>query len=391
MTAKNTIYYTCKRLLWLASVISVGCKEHYRPPVITTNRNYLVVDGVIVSGNDSTIIKLSRTIRISDTILPAPETGATVIVKGESGDQYPLTEEGGGRYVSAGLKLNVNQQYQLTINTTDGKLYESDFVEVKQSPPIDSVYWYQDKNNNVEVGVSTHDPLNQAKYYRWEYAETWIYHTKYYSTVDWVDSQVVLRPPNEQVYYCWSSEKSGNVNIYSTAKLADDVASNIHVAEVPNSSEKIGYTFSILVNQYALTKDAYDFWDELKQNTEQLGTLFDPQPGQVPTNIQCVNDPGQVVIGYVSVSSLQQQRIFINRAQLKYWDFVPYFDYYTDYCVRRIVPEDSMNYFFPANKPSRYVIVGEDHVQPTTYELMFYACADCRDHGGTNIKPPFWP
>ena len=48
--------------------ISTGCRKPYLPPVIATNSNYLVVEGVIDPGRDSTTIRLSRTVALSSTI-----------------------------------------------------------------------------------------------------------------------------------------------------------------------------------------------------------------------------------------------------------------------------------------------------------------------------------
>ncbi len=41
------------------------CKKPYDPPAIKSNGSYLVVEGVINSGADSTTIKLSRTVGLS--------------------------------------------------------------------------------------------------------------------------------------------------------------------------------------------------------------------------------------------------------------------------------------------------------------------------------------
>src|ERR1700729_352615 len=79
------------------------CRQAYTPPNIKANINYLVVDGTIVDGQDSTIINLSRTQNINDSSYYTlnPETGATVSVVGETGDVYGLKEQSAGRYVTS--------------------------------------------------------------------------------------------------------------------------------------------------------------------------------------------------------------------------------------------------------------------------------------------------
>src|SRR3954468_16975440 len=55
--------------------ISYGCRKPYSPAAITGNDpHYLVVEGAINPGSDSTIIKLSRTVKIESKISANPET-----------------------------------------------------------------------------------------------------------------------------------------------------------------------------------------------------------------------------------------------------------------------------------------------------------------------------
>jgi len=79
------------KLTWFAFLIAVlvlgpsGCKQVYTPPVVNSNSGYLVVDGVLFNGNDSSIVKLSRTRSLADSSQPAPESGAAVSVVSSSG------------------------------------------------------------------------------------------------------------------------------------------------------------------------------------------------------------------------------------------------------------------------------------------------------------------
>lgn len=350
---------------------------------------YLVVDGVIVAGNDSTIIQLNRTIPVSDTSSIQSVEGAQVQVVGQQGDAYPLISIGGGRYFTVGLNLNPGQKYHVTIATPDGMQYASDFTEVRQTPAIDSVRWSQDDKYNVNIDVSTHDATNNTRYYRWEYEETWVFHARTGSISDWVNHQEVTR--QQQIFFCYPTVKSTNINVFSTTKLADDVTGFVRVAQVPNMAEKLEYKYSILVKQYSLDKNAYDFWSAMKKSTEQLGSLFDPQPGQVPTNIHCLTDSSELVIGYISAATLQTKRIFIDNSDLLNWTVLPYYSAYDNECKSRLVQPDSMDYFFPANGTRFYGITGRP-LFGTGYFIQGIVCVDCREHiRSPVIKPPFWP
>jgi hypothetical protein len=370
-------------------LICPACKQPYLPPVAKSNLGYLVVDGIIINGQDSTIITLSRTENITDTVyVPIPETGALVTVVGQSNDSYVLNEQPGGRYVTDQLSLNNAETYQLKIITSNGKQYLSDPVPVKQTPPIDSIYWRQD-SLGVSLSLSTHDPSNNTKYYRWDYTETWIYHSSEESIADWTNNQIVLRDSTTQIYNCWGSDMSTVILIASSANLSQDVINLFPLTTIPHGSEKLNFLYSILVNQYAITSDEYDYLQTTKSYTEELGGLFDPQPSQIEGNIHCLTNPAEPVLGFINVSSLSSSRIFISyRSILPGWGYVPY--YSTDSCVNTFIPYSDLNTYLPPTGPRNYVFIGQTTIG-NLYIVAPIFCGDCRIHGGTNIKPSFWP
>ena len=82
----------------------------------------------------------------------------------------------GGIYKSNPLLLNSADKYRLKIITASGEQYASDFVEVRQTPAIDSITWQQ--QNDVTIYANTHDPSNSTTYYRWDFIETWQYRSQ---------------------------------------------------------------------------------------------------------------------------------------------------------------------------------------------------------------------
>jgi len=370
------------------TVFFLKCRQPYNPPIPKTNLGYLVVDGIIISGPDPTVINLSRTQNLTDSAyVNIPETGALVSVIGQNSETYPLSEQSSGTYVAPGLSLNLNETYRLKIITTNGKQYLSDSVPVKQTPPIDSVFWRQD-TSGVNIYLTTHDPTNSTRYYRWDFTETWEYNTQEQSSVDWVNSQIVVRDSTTQIYNCWSSDNSTSILIGTSAKLSQDIINQNLITEVPSGSEKIANEYSILVNQYAITSDEYNYLQTTKSYTEQLGGLFDPQPSQIPGNIHCVTNPSETVIGFINASSVTSARIFVYFRNLPLpWVNVPY--YMADSCFNFLIQPDSASYYLPSASPRYYVLIGET-ITGAQYILTTTFCADCRVHGGTNIKPPFW-
>jgi hypothetical protein len=379
-----------------------GCKKPYSPPAITSGSSHLVLEGNINPGPDSTIVRLTHTIPLSSpagTVSP-PELNATVTVESNQNTAYPLTEIGNGYYVAVGLNLNTSNQYKLKIVTTNNKIYQSDFVPVKNAPPIDSVN-YQVQNTSLRININTHDPSNNTRYYRWDYDETWIIHSKYESMLelqtDPVDS-IVARDPANQIYTCWQSDVSSDIVLGSTAKISNDILINYPVAIIPSTSEKLAERYSILIKQYAMTPDAFNYYQELRKNTENLGSIFDPQPTSLTGNIHCTTNPSEQVIGYVTAGSVSQVRIYVNAKQLpanaNWIPSLPYFDcdfestvYHPDplgkypYSVAEYLYTGILTPIQPLRQP------GAAH--PFGYTGASPICVDCTLRG-SNKPPAFW-
>ena len=214
-----------------------------------------------------------------------------------------------GTYAAAPLNLDITHKYRVRIKTSNGEEYLSDYVVVKNSPPIDSV-GFVSKASGVQIYANTHDPANNTKYYRWEYTEAWKFHSTYESFYDGQDPRIYY------VYYCYAKDTSSFIAIGTSAQLKNDVIYQAPIVLVPPSSEKIEIRYSINVEQFALTSDAYNFWTNLQKNSESNGSIFDAQPSDNQTNYRCLTNPGELVVGYLSVGSTATKRIFIDRSQL---------------------------------------------------------------------------
>ncbi len=275
-------------------------------------------------------------------------------------------------------------KYRLKITTSSGEDYASDFVEMKQTPPIDSLSWQQ--QNDVMIYVNTHDPSNNTKYYRWDYTETWQYTSPLQSELGVENGMIfyVEDHPLEQRYNCWSSDISSNILLGSSVALSQDVISMAPVATVPQNSVKINIRYSILVKQYALTDEAYQYFQILKKNTENLGSIFDAQPSQLIGNIHSVKDPTEVVIGYFTASSVQQKRLFISKDEVTNWNYI----YQGEECNMILIDQNPSNfliYNYPDPDYTAYYFSGT-----TGLELNKKTCLDCTLQGGTNQKPSYW-
>jgi len=379
-------------LIVIVFIAWFACKKPFTPDLGSSNNiHYLVIEGVI-DGADSTFIRLSRTKKVDTFKTIIAEAGAIVTIESDANTSVPLTELKPGTYVAPPFQLDVAHKYRLRIKTIDAKEYVSDFVQVKNSPPIDSVD-FNAQSSGATIYVNSHDASNSTRYYRWDYSEAWRFHALYISA--WI-AETVARPVDKQIYYCFTGDTSSNVIIGTTTKLANDVLYQSPITSIPANSEKIELKYSILVKQYALTPDAYAFWQNLQSNTEKLGSIFSVLPSQSPTNFHCVTNPSETVVGYLSVGNVASKRVFFTANQFpsSYQPLYPtgceldttFEDPKTprDVTMTNIYNESYQLYTLVAGLPP-----SDASGSPSKYTYTTNICADCTVRGKLP-PPPFW-
>jgi hypothetical protein len=358
--------------------------------VVNTNTpasGYLVVEGFInMSG--TTVIAMTRSSGV-DTPLRVPEPGAQIEIQSQIGGSFPLAEGTDGQYSIENLSLDPSQQYRLHIRTTNGKEYQSEFTSAVITPPIDDIGWTAG-SGLVNINVSTHDPQTQPGYYQWQFEETWKYHSGYPSDLKYENGKIVPRTQEDLIYYCYRSDLSSQIAIASTEKLSSNVIYQFPIQQISyTSTNKLLIRYSILVKQYALTKDWYEWIRKIKKNTESTGSIFDAQPGETGGNIKCLSDPAENVIGFIGSATETDKRLFIDRSE------IPTGEIYTGYenCSDDSIlnnPADLDNYFKGQFNLPTIPIYPPGAIVPKFIMGSSAGCVDCRIAGGTTIPPPFW-
>lgn len=368
-------------LMGFSFCLYLGCKVPYDPPIKNSKDHFLVVEGYL-NGSGQTIINLSRTRNITwgDTASLIHETGARMEIEDNNNNIFPLYEAGNGAYTGY-FYGSPGNQYRLHIKTADGKEYRSEYVPFKQSPPMDKLGWKM-LNSGVHIYVNTHDPQKNSVYYQWKYDETWEFHSQYYSTWKYRPDDTTVIPRTFPVYQCWRYNNSSSILLGSSAKLKEDVINDGTIVNIPDHDKRISVLYSILVTQYVLDSSAYNFWNAMKSNTENVGSIFDPQPNMTRGNIHCLSDSSELVIGYIGAGNTVQQRLFISNSELPNdWNLIPNC---TEYTVPKI--RDSMVYYFSGNSLIPY---DYDSVRKN-YPSASGTCVDCT-LTGSPVKPAYWP
>ena len=377
------VHALIRKYKWMVLLLATfnQCKKPYEPAVLKAGNNYLVVDGFInTTAGGITNVILSRTKNLTDTVITIPERNAKINIESAGGAQYALHEQGEGNYNSNALALAGNTNYRLVITTSNGSRYQSDFVSARQTPAIDSVTWQRD--DGVSIFVNTHDPANKTRFYRWQYVETWEYHSKLETPWGVSNGIIFVRTPQQMLNICYNTTASADILLGSSAALSQDVISEKLLTIIPQNDSTLHYRMSILVKQYALTPEAYFYWQIIQKNSTQLGTLFDLQPSQLNGNIHSITNNTEPVVGFVSANTLQEKRIFIDYTDLPDWRPPPS----TYDCTITAIDAHAnfLIYDYPDPDYTPYYFSGP------ILMIAKKTCLDCTLSGGTTVKPSFW-
>lgn len=379
-------------------VLIIGCIESYDLPVRNAEVNFLVVDGFLNTANGKVTVSLTRATPIAQSEF-LNESYAIVALEDLEGNQYSLVELDSGQYTGIAPSVVSGQQYRLYIKTLDGPEYHSAFVTLKDTPEIKELTWktYPD---GVQIIVDTEDPTNQTRFYRWAFEETWEYRSRFASYCSLVVTkdtvQVIPRSFDQFINVCYRTQRSRQIFTTSTAALSQDQVNDFELAFLPKGTEKLGYGYSILVQQYAITQEAYEYYEKLKKTSQGLGGLFDPQPSKVTGNILNINDPNEVVLGFFNAGQATEKRIFVKPDQLpRDFQFVTPdagLSCWIDSAVVR--PPDTLPEVLERfSKSTQHVPVDALQVNFVVYGITYALkeCVDCRLEGGVTRKPDFWP
>jgi hypothetical protein len=365
----------------IAVVVSLvmldGCILPFTPPEVTAADRFLVIDGFLnTGGKDSSRITLTYTQLVSNKNSFTPELRAQVIVEGDKGSTFLFTEIGKGLYRLAPRTFNLNENFRIRVKTTGKKEFLSDFTTPKQTPPIDSItYKIATDRSSLQININTHDPLNKTRFYRWKFEETWEYNMPLYSLYEIKNNAIIDRLQN--INTCWRTETPSTILLGSTIKLTQDVIRDAPITYIPASSGKLLVKYSIIVKQFGLTQEGYEYWNALAKTTETTGGLFDSQPSQITGNIKCTTNSQELVFGFFSAGVPQEKRIFLSPALGR---------------PQSCQPLDTLS-IADAIKAQSFLLTEywADGARVPEYITGDPGCGDCRTKGGNTTRPSFWP
>lgn len=389
-------------ITFIAIIAICTCIEPYTPKLKGYDSN-LVVDGLITDANASYTVRLTRTIQNqNDTSTSVSD--ATVSITDDVGNTGTLTSKGNGIYKTDSLEFRgmVGRTYVLHIIVGDGAVYESEPAKMQSVPDIDSIYYEKDQqlvNNGTQTqtGLSIYldsKPGDNDQNYRWAFDESWEFKVPFPKKFDFNMADSVITAVANIKEYCWKSARSNDILIYSSYPGHSGPVTKQPIFFIaPDKSDRLMIEYSILVKQYSISKNEYDFWDNLTKVNTAGSDIFASQPFPVVSNIHNINSTGEKVLGYFQVSAVKEKRIFIPLSEIVRLH-LPFYHY--DQCVR--MPDAPKFEQTWDDLYAEYCIYSYyDFIEPVyspagqLLQMVFTRpqCADC-GFTGTQKKPDFW-
>ena len=380
--------YILLTLLMLAS-----CVEEFKVPNTVSEKyeSELVIQGRILSGEESTFY-LSMTSAFGNKEIGEPIQNAEITIIGQNGYESEMAEYDRIRnqYTVNTVNLPHDTRYAVKV-VLDGETYQSDFQELQTSPEIDEIT-FKENSDGISIHVSTHDTEDGRRAYMWTYEEDWEFH----ADINMFGMGPILynaeiyqgTVADNPYYYCWGHNDSYNIYIYSTEKLKENRVLEYKLFEIPRDDIRISYIYSILVKQWSLSDDAYNFFRIQKLYTEESSGLFTPMPTEISGNVKCVSNPKIKVRGYVLAATITSKRIFIYEKDLN----IP-----SEYENCRFEFPDPLNGNWIKRwteniNAGKAIAVIPNAVLDLYSTLYNKECFDCmQTAGATKKRPDFWP
>jgi len=379
-------------LLLLVLVITNSCIEEFNAG---TNEfeDVIVIEASLTNEFKHQKVILSRTYKFEEN-QPEAESGAIIQITSSSNNTYTFQETEPGVYLSdIQFSALPNIDYQLNVATSNGREYTSQPTKLTSSSSnIENVYATREVNeegvDGIRIYIDSFDPTNSSQYYSYSFEETYQIIAPY-----WKSDQLVLVPATattpltfavvprtQEERVCYVTLNSQGRLITKSDLLTEDRVSNFFVKSFPVDDIRNSSRYSIIVKQYTLSAESYNFHKTLNDFSNSESLFSQNQPGFVAGNIFSGNNPNEKVLGFFEVSSVAQQRIFFNRS-----------DYITDQypwedCEPYVASTPPLTTLIRTNKVSWFQGIPSD---PEPILVVNRKCGDCTEFG-SNIRPSFW-
>lgn len=388
----------------LAALSAASCIYDYNPQ-IDGEGGYMVVQGNLVIGEISTV-STSWSWSLVDTAQGDERwqilNSSRMHVEASDGTRYEnqynqwpslmpyISFLSGSPYGSFDLReADPALSYRLVIENARGT-YASEWAAPLSPGVLDSLsYRISEDKTQMAILVASRGDSQDGSYYRWTVQETWEYHAQTRAFYKYLldTREVVPLDADENYYACWATGQRPEILTATTKDLLEDKLVDHQLYTLANTDSRVSVIYSAEVRQMRLPEEAYRYWQTMERNSSDVGGLFSPEPSELRGNVVNLDDPDEMVLGYVGVMQVASKRLFVKNYESRF--------YRTSMMPRPALdtlsnPDDWQRAFRTGMRPVTEVF-NEESGRWLGYEWWPAYCVDCRLSGGTSSRPDFWP
>ena len=380
----------------LLTVLPAACVYDFDPG-LEGNVKALIIEGDILAG-DITLVQVSnlQSPGVSETA-EFLGSGVTVSVESESGAVFPGVCVSGESFDNVYFKvdtrpIDLSSRCRLRVEVPGSGTYLSEWQEILQDESVlDSLYYVVSPGRDqLDIRIDT--PGTAEGFYRWIGMEVWEY-TAEYRAIVWYDPATNTVKPyenGENYYFCWKRDYFRDILVASAEVQGVTRFRDYTLYSTRNRADLRFYnTYSLTLLQERISREAYDYWTSMRNNTSDVGGLFSPQPSDVRGNIHNVDDPSEYVVGFISAST-------VSKAQKYYRNTTGHFGVQDPVSTTRAVLKPNLwNNYYQSGYLPLWIYIPDVEEPPVTaedyYEWAPRRCVDCRLQGGSKNVPADWP
>ncbi|MEN2283842.1 DUF4249 domain-containing protein [Algoriphagus sp. SE2] len=367
-----------------------ACREPFNPEIEPSDLKVLVVEGYLDTEGLPSILNLSYTRNInSDDSFSPTYPNAIVFLESESGAQFDLNPLGNGSYEFA-HDISETENYRLRILIDDGASYTSELLKPILTPEIIDV-GFEKNEEGVEVYLTTKGDEN-ADDFLWTFEETYAFRPRIPTSYRYDPDlkTVVLSTQENRTDLCYRDLISSDLILETSSRFEDQFVFRQSITQIIKGDERLSNRYSILISQKALDQKASEFWEVMRKNTDDLGSIFSPLPSNIGGNFKNDQDSGAPVVGYLSLGTVKQRRLWIDFRDVIPWGVAEVEDYFG--CIAEpdtvFIPDYEVAFRTGSYMPA-VPIFCDNCYDPIGFLKAERRCVDCTLRG-TNVKPDFW-
>lgn len=307
----------------------------------------VVVEGTITDLNEYQVVHLnySKSDSVTGRFGMLPLTGASVEYLVDSSKVITLKETEAGRYLApSDFRGEVGHTYQLRFTVKGGSHYQSTPELMPSAPPIQRVYQQfnpisltsNQRLNGIYAAandfyIDWQDPANQHNYYRWDWKiwekQDWCHtcESGWYIIYDLDDKNLVedcfSSPITNPGYFvndyrcrteCWQILHNFDSNVFDDLYNNGGYIKGRRVAQIPYYQDK---GCLVEIRQMGLTRQAYQYFKQLADQSQNTGGLADTPPTALAGNVKNLNNAQERVVGYFTASAVANSRYWLDRKE----------------------------------------------------------------------------